>query len=178
MYRQENKKAAVYEIQEYLFFLSDKKYPSIPRVPIDGTFDGETRDAVIEFQKIMLLSPSGIVDYETFTALYEEYEIARLDYDTENYIFRNGTLPLKENDQNEDVRVLHTMINRLRKTYPQITDAGSGAYFSKNTAEAIKQMRILFALPGKPILDKALYRRIKSEIDARERYEQFIENLF
>lgn len=178
MYRQENKEAAAYEVQEYLFFLSDKKYPSIPRVPIDGVFDEETRDAVIEFQKIMLLSPTGIVDFETFTVLHQEYESALSDYNTNNYIFGNGTLPLKENDQNEDVRALHSMINRLRKSYPQITDAGSGAYFSKNTAEAIRQLRILFALPGKEVLDKPLYRRMTSEIDARERYEQFSENLF
>ncbi|MBO5908350.1 MAG: peptidoglycan-binding protein [Clostridia bacterium] len=178
MYQQNNKKAAVTEIQSYLFFLSDKKYPQIPRVPIDGVFDKETENAVIEFQKIMLLSPTGVVDFETFTKLYNEYESAMIDYNTENYIFGNSNLPLKENDQNEDVRALHVMVNRLRKTYPQINAVGTGSYFSTSTKNALKELRGIFYLPGLPILDKALYRRMKEEINARERIEKNKKRLF
>lgn len=178
MYRQSNKKAAVTEIQKYLFFLSDKRYPEIPRIPIDGIFDKETENAVMEFQKIMLLTPSGVVDFETSTALRNEYESVMNDYNTDNYIFGHSNLPLKENDQNEDVRALHVMINRLRKTYPQISAVGSGSYFSSITKNALKQLRDIFSLPGLPILDKRLYRRMKEEIDARERIEKNSEKLF
>ena len=178
MYQQSNKNAAVTEIQKYLFFLSDKRYPQIPRIPIDGAFDKETENAVIEFQKIMLLSPSGIVDFETFTALYNEYESALNDQNTNNYIFGDGSFPLKENDQNEDVRALHVMINRLRKTYPQLNAVGTGAYFSAATKGALEKLRAIFSLRGMPILDKELYRRMKKEIDARERIEKNSEKLF
>ena len=178
MYLQSDKKAAITEIQKYLFFLSDKKYNTIPRIPIDGIFDEETKNAVIEFQKIMLLETTGVVDFETFTLLYQEYEQTLNDYNTENYIFGHANFPLKENDQNEDVRALHVMINRLRKTYPQVTDIGTGSYFSHNTKNALTELRSIFSLKGEPILDKPLYRRIKNEIDARERFEEFAVNLF
>lgn len=178
MYQQSDRKAAISEVQEYLFFLSDKKYQQIPRIPIDGIFDEESKNAVIEFQKIMLLSPTGEVDFETFNALYSEYQTAFLEYSTNNYVFGDGNLPLKENDQNEDVRALHIMINRLKKSYPQIDSVGTGAYFSQRTKSALKELRNLFSLPGLPILDKALYNRIISEIDARERFEKINQHLF
>ena len=76
MYRQSDKEEAIKEVQEYLFFLSDKKYDTIKRIPIDGVFDKETEEAVIEFQLANSIEPTGIVDYETFTLLEREYSIA------------------------------------------------------------------------------------------------------
>ncbi len=172
MYHQTDKKSAIKEIQTYLYVLSDRKYKEIPRVPIDGIFDKESEAAVIEFQKIKLFSETGIVDYETFTALYEDYLAVTEDLSTNNYIFGDSVFPISENDQNEDVRALHVMINELRKTYPQITDVGSGAYFSKRTGDAIEDLRTLFMLPKSRKLDKALYQRMTDEIESRKRLEE------
>ena len=172
MYQQTDKKSAVKEIQKYLFVLSDKKYSNIPRIPIDGIFDKETESAVIIFQENKLISPTGIVDYETFTALYEDYISVTENFYTSDYIFGDGTFPLKENDQNEDVRALHIMINELRKSYSQISGVGTGAYFSKRTSDAIDDIRELFMMPKSGKLDKELYRRMISEIDARQRFEE------
>ena len=70
------------------------------------------------------------------------------------------------------------MVNRLRKTYPQINAVGTGSYFSTSTKNALKELRGIFSLPGLPILDKALYRRMKEEINARERIEKNKKRLF
>ena len=175
MYQQTDKKSAIKEIQKYLYVISDKKYNEIPRIPIDGIFDDETKAAVIKFQEIMLILPSGIVDYETFGALYEVYTSIVEDFYTNDYIFGDSNFPLEENDQNEDVRALHIMISELRKTYPQITDTGSGAYFSKRTGDAIEDLRELFFLPKSRKLDKPLYRRMKAEIEARQRFKEKFE---
>ena len=172
MYQQTDKKAAVSEIQKYLYVLSDRKYTDIPRIPIDGIFDKETKAAVVKFQEIRLLSPTGIVDYETFTALYNDYLTVVEDFYTTDYILGDGSLPLSENDQNEDVRAFHIMINELRKTYPQISSVGTGAYFSKRTGDAVEELRALFLLPHSRVLDKELYRRIIAEIKARKRFEE------
>ena len=86
--------------------------------------------------------------------------------------------PIKENDQNENVRILHSVINVLKKTYPQITDTGNGAYFSSKTAAALKDIRNIFSFPGPPELDQALYRRILSEIVAQRQLKQIREKLF
>jgi len=172
MYQQTDKKSAVKEIQKYLYVISDKKYNEIPRIPIDGIFDDETKDAVIKFQEITLLAPTGTVDYVTFISLFEVYTSIMDDFYTTDYIFGDSIFPLEENDQNEDVRALHIMIGELRKTYPQITDAGSGTYFSKKTGDAIEELRELFSLTKSRKLDKTLYRRMNAEIRARQMFKE------
>lgn len=172
MYQQSNRSEAIREIQTYLFFLSDKRYDSINRIPIDGVFDQETEQAVIAFQKETSLDPTGIVDYETFTTLYLEYKSAYEEFYEKPYIIGDGDLPLKENDQNDDVRTLHTMINELRKSYPEISEVGSGSYFSSRTGDAIEDIRYLFMFERSRVLDKALYSRIKREIAARKLFEE------
>ena len=146
MYLQSDKKSAIKEIQKYLYILSDRKYIQIPRVPIDGIFDKETEGAVYKFQEIKNLTPSGTVDYKTFTELYLDYlDAIKNDY-ANDYIYGFGSLPLKENDQNEDVKAMHIMINALRKVYPQITEVGSGSYFTKRSGDAIENLREIFLM--------------------------------
>lgn len=171
MYQQNDKRSAVREIQKYLYVLSDRKYETIPRIPIDGIFDEETKAAVIEYQKIKLLTESGIVDFETFTALYGDYLSVVDNFYTNDYIIGDSAFPLSENEQSEDVRALHLIINELRKSYPQIASVGTGSYFSKRTGDAIEALRELFIFPKSREVDKELYRRLISEINARNQSE-------
>ena len=172
MYQQSDKTPAIKEIQEYLFFLSDKKYESIKRIPIDGVFDKETEDAVIAFQLATSLEPTGIVDYETFTTLYTEYVRVYEEYNEKGYIFGDGSFPLQENDQNEDVRALHVMINELRKNYTKIGEVGTGSYFSSRTGDAIEAISKIFLLPKTRKLNKGLYKRMKEEIESIKQFEE------
>lgn len=48
-------------------------YYDLPRVAVNGLFDTQTRDAVAEFQRINMLSESGIIDRETWDRLAEDY---------------------------------------------------------------------------------------------------------
>ena len=169
MYQQTDKNAAIREIQKYLFYISDTKYPSIPRIPIDGVFDNETKSAVLEYQTIKNINPSGIVDYETFSALYGDYIEIEFNSNSSDYIIGDTMFPIVENEQSEDVRVLHVMINELRKKYTEIGDVGTGSFFSKRTADAIEKLSIIFCLPKTRRVNKELYYRMKEEINATNR---------
>ena len=46
---------------------------TFPTVPIDGIFDTQTKNALIEFQLRNNLSPTGIADRTTWDLLYNEY---------------------------------------------------------------------------------------------------------
>ena len=85
-----------------------------------------------------------------------------------DYIYGFGSLPLKENDQNEDVKAMHIMINALRKVYPQITEVGSGSYFTKRSGDAIEELRETFLMKKSRLFDKELYERILVEINSIE----------
>lgn len=64
--------AAVENLQRYLRHLSFYD-DSIPTVAIDGIYDERTREAVMAFQRTAGLEESGIVDYTTWTLLFEAY---------------------------------------------------------------------------------------------------------
>ncbi len=64
---------AIMTIQTYLRQLSFHN-GDIPPVPLDGIYESETRQAVLAFQNANGLSPTGIVDRETWNKLREEYE--------------------------------------------------------------------------------------------------------
>lgn len=59
----------VLDLQKYLNTVAEK-YPSIPKLIIDGVFGPKTKMAVLEFQKIFSLKPDGIVGQITWETLY------------------------------------------------------------------------------------------------------------
>ncbi len=64
---------AIMSIQTYLRHLSFHN-SDIPPVPLDGIYDRETRESVIAFQVANGLSPTGVVDRETWDLLKREYD--------------------------------------------------------------------------------------------------------
>ncbi|MFA6984510.1 MAG: peptidoglycan-binding protein, partial [Sedimentibacter sp.] len=59
-------------VQMVQFFLNvlSAYYDSIPAVDIDGILGLETRRAIIEFQKTMNISVTGLIDEETWSTMY------------------------------------------------------------------------------------------------------------
>lgn len=166
-YRINDRGAAIKEIKKYLYLISENMYKDIPRNTIDEIYDSETKAAVLKYQEIKGIEVSGVVDLETFDALYSDYLLLAEDTVTEDYILSSG-FPLKKGMISEDVRLLHLMINELRKTYQNINYVGTGNYYSSETEKAISYLRNLFGFEGGGDLDKRLYYRIKKELRARK----------
>lgn len=59
---------------QYLLNVISEYYPGIPAPTQDGIFGSGTRQAVIEFQEAMQLSPDGIVGPLTWQTLYQVYQ--------------------------------------------------------------------------------------------------------
>lgn len=59
-------------LQEYLNFISDT-YTAIPKVTSDGVFGPATQDAVITFQELFNITPSGVVGILTWSAIADTY---------------------------------------------------------------------------------------------------------
>ncbi len=60
-------------LQEYLSVIAGT-YPSIPSVTVNGTFDEQTEEAVIAFQREFGLSPNGLVGATTWNRIASLYE--------------------------------------------------------------------------------------------------------
>ncbi len=70
--RQFTEKDAIRNLQTYLRAqaLVDS---SFPQVPVDGIFDTQTKNALIEFQIRNNLAPTGVADRTTWELLYAQY---------------------------------------------------------------------------------------------------------
>ena len=64
-------------MQEYLNYVS-ATYTAIPTVEVTGVFGMDTEDAVIAFQNLFEITPSGIVGILTWSALADIYTELRL----------------------------------------------------------------------------------------------------
>lgn len=62
----------VRQMQEQLDAIR-QAYPALPEVPVSGTFDEATREAVMKFQNVFGLPATGVVDYTTWYKIQEIY---------------------------------------------------------------------------------------------------------
>ena len=116
MYRTEDRPAAIRQIQIYLYEIHKRDRLDIPRVPIDGIYGNDTRAAVTRFQELKGLPESGLVDYETFTAIYEEYNEASIFPDSE-YTLTGNRFPIKVGDSGADIEIIHLLFRELSEYY-------------------------------------------------------------
>ena len=172
MYYITDKKAAVRQVQKFLFLLSDTIYTSIPRIPIDGVYNGETKQAVEKFQALMNLEVTGIVDFITFSSLYDEYLKVFEWKNMRDYVVGDTEFPMVIGTYTEDVRVLHVLINELKKTYTEIPDVGKENFYTTRTAKAVEYLRKIFRFSDGEHVDKELFDRILKETDARHNINQ------
>lgn len=70
--RQGNSGDRVYLLQQYLTAI-EEFYPQIEKPSLTGIFDSDTRDSVVSFQRMVGLTPDGIVGKNTWNALIEVY---------------------------------------------------------------------------------------------------------
>lgn len=165
MYPISDQGAAVMRIQRYL--ISVLQFDGVPLPPIDGVFGEDTGVAVLYFQEKMGLSPSGIVDEETFALLYqlhlEEQELS----DTSDGVYRSAIL--RNGDHGEEVRRLNSYLAELyadeRETF--LWDGGDA--FTKATEEAVRTLQKKWGERETGDADRAFRRRLTREVETRNR---------
>lgn len=151
-------------LQFFLNILSTS-YPTISEVNIDGYFGPETTDAVIEFQNIMNLPPSGIVDQETWNAIYRNvYEIMLNLNDEDIFIprIRFMGVELKEGMGTEfpGVFILEKMLSYLSTKLPTIIPVTADGNFDSATTAAVIAFQNLYGLEPTGIVNEATWNKI------------------
>lgn len=113
-----DKEKAIREIQQGLRNI-EKSFDNEPSIIPDGIYSAETRRSVENFQDKKGLGITGVVDYETWTAIISES--GRIDKKREPPIqvapVKNEDLSLKEGDKNELVLTLKMMLNHVADKY-------------------------------------------------------------
>ena len=143
---------AIRNLQTYLREISFYD-SSIPRVPIDGLYDTDTRAAVLEFQRTRGLEASSNVDKETWDAIYDAYR-GIVDTIPREFVEGNalpyGGVVLRIGAESEDVRILQQYLNYIATSFPTIPTVSVTGYFGPRTREAVIAFQELADIPIYP----------------------------
>ena len=172
MYRIDDKAAAIREIQRYLYEIHKSEWLDIPRVPIDGIYGNDTRAAVLELQRLKGIQPSGVVDYETFNAIYKERIFAtRLSDSDSQYLLTGAPFPFKVGDSGEDIEIIHLIFRELSGYYKDLPIPRKSSYYSEESASFARGLQGVFGMPTDGEVTAEMYDRMLFELSARKRLE-------
>jgi len=136
------------EIQLYLKEIS--KYRSeIIMEQTDGVFGPETKKAVIAFQEIYGLPPTGIVDLATWSKMISEYNRYINMSDTPNKLdcFPGNISEIKLEDEKDIVYIIQVLLNNFSKKYKNFDIIEVTGIYNQETEDAVKKFQTINRLP-------------------------------
>jgi peptidoglycan hydrolase-like protein with peptidoglycan-binding domain len=153
---------AVRNLQYYLDYLS-RFYQSVPPVSNDGIFGDATRSAVIAIQKEFGLPANGIVDRDTWNALYNAY-LGIIDQ-LEGQLSAGDVIPfpgviLRLGSESDEVALIQRYLNAIADTYTDIPKVDPTGYFGTATQNAVLAFQRIFGLPDNGIIDASVWDEI------------------
>ena len=163
MSRQFTERDAIIMLQTYLRAQS-LVYKSAPRVPIDGIFDSQTRNALIDFQLRNSLAPTGIADRTTWDLLYSQY-LEILD----NTALPEAIIPfpshpknyaLKRGENSFLVAVLQYMLNEIGIVYNVFNALEISGEYDEETEKIVRDYQERNGLSPTGEVDKATWGSI------------------
>ena len=149
MSRQFLEKDAIINLQTYLRAQAIL-YPNAIIPPVDGIFDTQTKNALIDFQLRNSLAPTGVADRTTFELLYDQY----LDI-IENSSLPNPIIPfpshpinyaIKRGENSFLVAVLQYMLNEIGVVYNVFDALKINGEYDEATENAIRSFQTINSL--------------------------------
>jgi peptidoglycan hydrolase-like protein with peptidoglycan-binding domain len=157
------------------FFLNilSERYDEIEPVVINMFYGPDTAEAIRQFQLIMGLTPTGIVDQETLNVLYREAYSILISTPIEE--IRLPLLPYMGIDLSENMGFeypknifLEIMLNTISALHPEIMPVEIDGIFGPDTSAAVIAFQSLYGLPITGVVDEVTWNRLN------EVYQQFL----
>lgn len=161
-----NEKEAITMLQRYLRRMSYDGAQGY-RVPIDGIFDTETRDALIRFQHSQGLPETGIADKPTWDRLFAEYQRETENERLSEGLFLFPRLPtdyaVSLGDEWLLVNIIQLLLLELRAVYGIFEEITESGIYDDETERAIREFQKINLLPETGKVDEATWNRIVRE---------------
>ncbi len=159
MYRAEEKREAIFEIQEFLsaVYESEDLYKS-------GVYDEKTAELIIHFQEKKNIPRTGRVDYITHQELYNSYKKSKQKsvIGTESNLTVN--FPIDEGTFHEDMIKINKELSELLARYRVHNSVRIRPHYSRGTADGVRALRRIMMLPDGNTIDEELYYRMTSDL--------------
>lgn len=158
-----NERQVITDLQRYLRQLSFD-FSEIPSPPIDGIFASVTQDALRAYQKMKALPVTGVADLETWSQLFEDYNIS-LERNTRGggfYIFPRTPPEYELEPQQEHflVTVVQYILNELRILYDDIPQNSQSGVYDEATGRGVRVFRQKHGLPDSDKVDRATWNAL------------------
>ena len=159
MYKMNDKAAAIREIQMFLERLNLLNSYIAP----SGIYDEKTKAAVIKFQNLSNIKSTGVVDYITYSKLFESYTKVSKVQKIDNNIGQNVVFPLRHGDYGEHIYAFNDILSKILNEYGIFHSLRRSMYFSEETEEAVRVLRKMF-LMEEGEADQLFYDRVLNEL--------------
>ena len=152
MYSIYDKNAAIRNIQRML------------SVSQTGLYDSDTEKAVLVLQERYSLVANGTVDYNTFSAIVDNYK--QKMYNKQNPYLLDPKYPYKYGDIGDSVLLINQVINYILRDYSFEGVLPRGIFFGKDTVNAVRFLRKVFMMSESDEVDTQFLNRALIEKDA------------
>ncbi len=147
------------EAQGYLRLIASR-YPVITELKPDGIFGPLTTQAVREFQEVFELPVTGVIDFETWDAIYRVYLPIDQERRPSNHLgprfpLAEGTI--RRGDRGLPVELLHAHFNHLGRQYRNITVVAENSAFGEATQRNVLELQRIGRLTQTGEVDAATW---------------------
>lgn len=135
--------SGVQVLQYYLAFLGFF-YPDLPQIPVTGTFDENTRDAVLTFQNVYGLKVDGIVGRETWNRIQDLYKETLSNLPEQYRAYADEIYPgyvLVVGDTGNAVTQLQENLCRISQADPSIPSVTVSGEYDETTKNAVRALQ-------------------------------------
>ena len=166
-YSARDERANIYELQSFLRYISqfEKQIPSV--VP-DGIYGPETKKAVMAFQRLNGLPPTGEADLKTWTQIVARYDQLKLQNILPRWI--SGYPPevphLKEGDDFEEIYLLQIMLRRMAKIFKNVSMPDLTGIYDEKTSKAVEDFAKLYGKKSNGKVDRELWNILADTYNA------------
>lgn len=158
------KQAEIFELQTMLRQIAQAD-GSIPSVNPDGIFGPETERAVLAFQSNMGIFPTGIVDFETWTAITNAYRSA-YEFTQKGlalFHFPPNAHTVERNEKSDLVYIIQIMLSGVGVAYDIFSGIGISGVYDAETENAVREFQKISRLPQTGIVDIFTWNRLASD---------------
>ncbi|MBR2406141.1 MAG: peptidoglycan-binding protein [Clostridia bacterium] len=148
---------------QYFLAVVGNFYDTVPPIPVTGTFDAATANAVRAFQRTVGLPEDGIVGEQTWEELHRAYRgiIDTLEL-PENRVAPYPGDPLVPGSSGEYVVFLQQYLALISGAYPSIPTVEVTGQFDEQTRTAVEAFQREFGLSPNGVVGPITWNRIAS----------------